>query len=78
MREIGHSGSSVGHRDCECRVGPEGNGERGREEAGVEELSSGLSATELPLLPLLPLLEKRAAVTGGRRGEDEQCLSVKL
>lgn len=72
MREIGLSGSSVGHRNCECRVGAEGTGERGQGEAGEEELSAGLPAAEPPVL------NKQAAAAGGRRGEDEQCLSVKL
>ena len=63
MRELGPSGSSVGHRDSECGVGAEGAGERGQGEAGEEELSAGLPAAEQPL---------------GRRGEDEQRLSVKL
>ncbi|CAB1438924.1 unnamed protein product [Pleuronectes platessa] len=60
MRELGPSGSSVGHRDSECGVGAEGAGERGQGEAGEEELSAGLPAAEQPL---------------GRRREDEQRLS---
>ncbi|KAK5862072.1 hypothetical protein PBY51_017503 [Eleginops maclovinus] len=75
MREIGLSGSSVGHRSRECRVGAECTGERGQGEAGEEELSGGLPAAKQPLLPVL---QKQAAAAGGRRGEDEQCLSVKL
>lgn len=75
MRGIGLSGSSIGHRNCECRVGAEGTGERGQGEAGEEELSAGLPAAEQPLLPAL---KKQAAAAGGRRGEDEQCLGVKL
>ncbi|KAI9532190.1 hypothetical protein NQZ68_034396 [Dissostichus eleginoides] len=73
MREIGLSGSSVGHRSCEWRVGAECTGERGQGEAREEELSAGLPAAKQSLLPVL---QKQAA--GGRRGEDEQCLSVKL
>lgn len=75
MREICLSGSSIGHRNCECRVGAEGTGERGQGEAGEEELSAGLPAAEQPLLPVL---KKQAAAAGGRRGEDEQCLGVRL
>lgn len=51
MREFGLSGFPVSHRNCESRVGAEGNGERGQGEAGEEELSSGLPAAEQPLLP---------------------------
>ncbi|KAK5922064.1 hypothetical protein CgunFtcFv8_019366 [Champsocephalus gunnari] len=72
MREIGLSGSSVGHRSCEWRVGAECTGERGQGEAREEELSAGLPAAKQSLLPVL---QKQAA--GGRRGEDEQCLSNK-
>lgn len=75
MREIGLSGSSVGYRDCECRLGAEGTGERGQGEAGEEELTAGLAAAEQPLLPEL---EKQAAAAGGRRGEDEKCLRMNL
>lgn len=75
MREICLSGSSIGHRNCKCRVGAEGTGERGQGEAGEEELSAGLPAAEQPLLPVP---KKQAAAAGGRRGEDEQCLGVRL
>jgi len=68
MREIGLSGSSVGHRSC----APQGAGARGQGEAGQEELSAGLPAAEQPLL--LPVLQRQAA--GWRRGEDERCLGV--
>lgn len=77
MREIGLSGSPVGHRNRECRVGAEGTGERGQGDAGEEGLSAGLPAAEQPLLPV-PKEEAAAAAAGGRRGEDERCLSVKL
>lgn len=69
MREIGPSGSSVGHRDCdcECGVGAEATGERAQGEAGEEELSVGLPTTEQPLLPVLHT-QAIAATAGGRRG----------
>ncbi|TNN27674.1 hypothetical protein EYF80_062180 [Liparis tanakae] len=51
MREIGLSGSSVGHRSCA--------GARGQAEAGQQELSAGLPAAEQPLLP--PVLQRQAA-----------------
>ena len=65
MRELGPSGSSVGHRDSEWGVGAGVSGEGGQGEAGQEELSAGLPAAEQPL---------------GRRGEEEeeQRLRVKL
>lgn len=84
MREIALSGSSVGHRNCERRVGAEGSGERGQGEAGEEELSAGLPAAEQPLLPVLTTTtttttKQAAAAAPGRRGEEEElCLSVKL
>lgn len=70
MREIRHSGFSVGYRgngsgiasqreDCVLRVGGEGTGARGLGEAGDEELSPRLPAAEQPL----PVLESEA----GRR-----------
>lgn len=70
MRGTALSGSSVGHGDCACGLGPEGAGETGREEAGEEALSSGLAAADQPLLPEL---QKLAAAAGGRRGEDGRC-----
>lgn len=76
MRLIGLSGSSVGYRNCERKIGAEeGTGERGQGEAGEEELSAGLPAAVQPLpLPLVPVSEEQAAAAArGRRGEDEQC-----
>lgn len=78
MRLIGLSGSSVGYRNCERRIGAEeGTGERGQGEAGEEELSPGLPAAEQPLhLPLVRESEEQAAAAAsarGRREEDEQC-----
>lgn len=71
MREIGLSGSSVGHRNCVA----EDTGERGQGEAGGAELSAGLPAAGQPLLPVL---KKQGAAAGGKQGEDEQCFAVKL
>lgn len=54
-----------------------GGGHRGERtgRGGEGELSAGLPATDQPLLPVL---KKQAAAAGEKRGEDEQCLSVKF
>lgn len=59
------SGAPFGQRDCTRGLGPEGDEERGREEAREEERSSGLPAADQPLLPEL---QKLAAAAGGRGG----------
>lgn len=64
MRGTALSGAPFGHRDCARGLGPEGDGERGREGAGEEELSSGLPAADPPLLPELQKQEAAAAAGG--------------
>lgn len=68
MREIVLSGSAIDHWICDCRVGAEGTGKKGRGEAGEAEPPAEVFALEEPLpLPLLPL-----PLPLPRSGTDEQ------